>query len=82
MDSESRYSEEITRNSEVFRSTILQPFQFELERKETCGKESNEKEINIFTLQIYYIMYYNRKSPLVQMRTLLKRSERNRLSLL
>ena len=45
MDSESRYSEEITYNSEVFRSTILQPFQFELEQKETCGKESNEKEI-------------------------------------
>ena len=45
MDSESRYSEEITRNSEVFRSTILQPFQFELEWKETCSKESNEKEI-------------------------------------
>ena len=40
------------------------------------------KETNHTTLQlaIYYIQYYNRKSRLVQMQTLPKRSERNTLS--
>ena len=35
--------------SEVFRSTIIQPFQFESEQRKICGNESHEKE----TKQIY-----------------------------
>ena len=41
---ESYYPEEKTCDNEVFRSTILQPFQFETEQKKTCGNESHEKE--------------------------------------
>ena len=65
---ESNYSEENTYDNEVFRSTILQ----------------HRKKLNILTLQllIYYIQFLNRKSRFVQMQTLQKRSERNRLSLL
>ena len=40
---ESDYSEENTSDNEDFHPTILQPFQFELEKK-TCGNESHEKE--------------------------------------
>ena len=65
---ESDYSKENTCHNEDFCTTILH----------------HRKILNIFTLQllIYYIQYWNRKSQLVQMRTLQKRSERNRLSLL
>ena len=41
---ESDYSEEYTNDNEDFRSTILQPFQFDLEQKRTCDNESHEKE--------------------------------------
>ena len=37
---ESDYSEENTSDTEDFRSTILQPYQFESEQKKTCGNES------------------------------------------
>ena len=52
---ESHYSEENTCDNEDFRSTILQPFQFE--PGSTCGNDSHEKE-TIFRLQlpIYYIL--------------------------
>ena len=65
---ESDYSEENTCENEVFRSTILH----------------HRKKLNVFTLQlpIYYIQYQNRKSHLMQMRTLQKRSDRKKLSLL
>ena len=65
---ESNYSEENTCDNEVFLSTILQ----------------HRKKLNIFTLQlpIYYIQFLNRKSRFVQMQTLQKRNERNKLSLL
>ena len=55
---ESYYSEKNTYDNEIFRSTVLQLFLFESEQKKTCGNESYEKEINIFTLQllIYYIL--------------------------
>ena len=41
---ESYYSEENTCGNEVFRFTILQLFQFEIEQKKKCGNESHEKE--------------------------------------
>ena len=42
---ESEYSEENTCDTEVFRSTIFQPFQFEPEqKKKLCGNESLDKE--------------------------------------
>ena len=41
---ESDYSEENTSHNEDFRSTILQPFQFEPEKKKPCDNESLEKE--------------------------------------
>ena len=41
---ESDYSEENTSGNEDFCSTILQPFQFEPEKKKTCGNEGHEKE--------------------------------------
>ena len=44
VNEESDYSEENTSDDEDFRSTILQPFQFEPEQKKTCGNESHEKE--------------------------------------
>ena len=65
-----------------FAPPFFNHFSLSLNRKKHVVKRAMRKKLNIFTLQIYYIMYYNRKSPLVQMRTLLKRSERNRLSLL
>ena len=85
---ESGYSEQITSDNEDFRSTIFQPFPFEHEQKKMCGNESHEKETkHIYAsaadlLHIRIITYYNRKSQLVQMRVLQKRSERNRFSLL
>ena len=42
---ESDYFEGNTSDNEAFRSTILQPFQFEPEQKKTCGNESHEKEL-------------------------------------
>ena len=44
VNEESDYSEENTSDDEDFRSTILQPFQFEPEQKKTCGNDSHEKE--------------------------------------
>ena len=41
---ENDYSEKNTNDNEVFRSTILQPFQFEPELKIACGNERHEKE--------------------------------------
>ena len=41
---ESDNSEENTSDNEDFRSTILQPFQFEPEQEKTCGNESHENE--------------------------------------
>ena len=38
------YSEENTYDNEIFRSSILEPFQFEAERKNTCDNETHEKE--------------------------------------
>ena len=38
------YSEEDTCDNKVFRSTILQQFQFKLEKVFTCGKERYENE--------------------------------------
>ena len=39
------YSEENTCDNKVFRSTILQPFQFEPEqKKKTCDNECHERE--------------------------------------
>ena len=40
---ESHYSEENTSENEDFYSTILQPFQFELEQKTTGYNESHDK---------------------------------------
>ena len=41
---ENDYSEENTYDNEIFRFSILQPFQFEAERKNTCDNETHEKE--------------------------------------
>ena len=42
---ESDYYEENTSDNEDFRSSILQPYQFELKQtKKICGNESHEKE--------------------------------------
>ena len=49
MSEKSDNSEENTCDSEVFRSTIIQPFQFEFEQRKMWGNESHEKE----TKQIY-----------------------------
>ena len=43
-DKESDYSEKNTNDNEVFRSTILQPFQLEPEQKKMCGNENHDKE--------------------------------------
>ena len=43
-NAESDYSEENTSDNEHFRSTILQPFQFEPEQKVTCGNENHKKK--------------------------------------
>ena len=40
LNEESDYSEENTSDNEDFRSTILQPFQFEPEQKKTCVAET------------------------------------------
>ena len=55
---ESDYSEENTSDNEVFRSTILQPFQSEPEQKICAVMRAMRKKLNIFTLQlpIYYIL--------------------------
>ena len=56
---ESDYSEENTSDNNDFRSTILQPFQFEPEQKrERVVMGAMRKKLNIFTLQlsIYYIL--------------------------
>ena len=67
----------------------LHYFDEESEENRTCDNEvfhssilHQRKKWNIFRLQlsIYYIQYKNRKSWLVQMRTLQKWSKRNRLS--
>ena len=53
------YTEENTSNHEDFRSTILQPFQFSLNRKKNrVVMRAIRKKLNIFTLQlpIYYIL--------------------------
>ena len=41
---EKDYSKENTSHNEDFHSAILQPFEFEPEKKKTCGNESQEKE--------------------------------------
>ena len=41
---ESDYSEENICDNKVFRSTVLQPFQFASEQKKKCGNESHKKE--------------------------------------
>ena len=41
---ESDYFGENTCDNKVFRSTILQTFQFELEQRKTCGNEGHGKE--------------------------------------
>ena len=55
---ESDYSEENTSDSEGFRSTIFQPFQFEPEQKKNMVMRAMRKKLNIFTLQlaIYYLL--------------------------
>ena len=55
-DEESDFSEEKTSDKEDFRPTILQPFQFEPEKKNCVVMRAMRKKLNIFTLQlsIYY----------------------------
>ena len=43
---ESDYSEKNTCVNKVFRSTILQPFQFAPEQKKMCGNESHQNKTN------------------------------------
>ena len=52
------YSEENTSDNKEFRSTILQPFQFEPEQKTCVVMRTMRKKLNIFTHQllIYYIL--------------------------
>ena len=54
------YSEENTSGNEYFRSTILQPFQFDSEQKKTCGNEDHERETtetkHMLQLPICYIL--------------------------
>ena len=47
---ESDHSEENTCDNEVFRSTILQPFQFEPEQKIRVVMRAIRKKLNIFML--------------------------------
>ena len=44
--------------NEVFRSTTLQPFQFEPEQKKMCGNDSHEKETKHIhaSAAVYYIL--------------------------
>ena len=59
---ESDFSEESTFENEIFRSTILQPFQFEPEQRKTCGNERHEKEtkqIHTSTADLLYIRIGN-----------------------
>ena len=56
---ESDYSQENTSKDEDFRSTILQPFQFEPEQKKKhVVMRAMRKKLNIFTLHlpIYYMI--------------------------
>ena len=58
----SYYSEENTCGNEVFRSTILQPFQFDPELKKTCDNESHEKKtkyIHALTADLLHIRIGN-----------------------
>ena len=43
---ESDYSEKNKCVNKVFRSTILQPFQFAPEQKKMCGNESHQNKTN------------------------------------
>ena len=73
---ENDYSEEDTSDNEHFCSTILQQFLFQPEQKKTCGNEIHEKETKLIHASAanFYI--------LVQIQTLPKWNERNRLPLL
>ena len=64
----------------TFAPPFFQPFQFEQQKKRVVMRAMRKKR-NIFTLQlpIYYII---EQEVSIRMRTLQKRSERNRLSLL
>ena len=66
----SDYSEENISDNENFRSTILQPFQFEPEQKKFVVMRARRKKLNIFTFSCRSITYQNRKSRLAQIRTL------------
>ena len=67
---ESDYSEENTSDTEHFRSTILQPYQFE--SKKRVLMRAVRKKLNLFTLQLPIDTYQNTKSRLVQMQILQK----------
>ena len=67
---ESDYSEENTSDTEDFRSTILQPYQFE--SKKRVVMRAVRKKLNLFTLQLPIYTYQNTKSRLVQMQILQK----------
>ena len=44
LNEESDYSKKNKCDNKVFHSTILEPFQFELEHKKTCGNESHQNK--------------------------------------
>ena len=80
---ESDYSEENTCDNEVFRSTIFQPFQLDLEQKKTCGSETYKKEtVYIHALAANLLNIRIANFDWVQIKTLKKRSEINRLPLM
>ena len=53
----SDYSEENISDNENFRSTILQPFQFEPEQKKFVVMRARRKKLNIFTFSCRSITY-------------------------
>ena len=74
---ENDLSEENASENEGFCSTILQPFLFEREQKKACGNERHDKEAQRIHASAADLLHIR-----IEMPTLQKRSERNRLSLL
>ena len=81
---ENDYSEENASDNEDFRTTCLQPFQFEPEQEKSNLNHEKETEHShaSVTLQQPIYQVLGLKCQLVQIRALQKRSERNRFSLL
>ena len=78
------YQESIHIATRTFALPFFNHFSLSLNRKKCVVMGAMRKKLNehIYTPSNRFITYQNRKSQLVQMQTLQKRSERNRLSLL